>query len=491
MKNIFLNLFIMLSFFCLQLNAQNLEADALKFGTNNNEGSSRSVAIGGAMSAIGGDVSNINYNPAGIGFFKSSVLSFTPSILWNKADAKFINSSFQNQKSKFNISNIGSVFSFSTKKHSIINNINIGLALSNQNNYNQKIEFRQFTANSITNNWVNEARQINGNIDGEVDYNNFSFETVGAYYSYLVNYDTSLNTYTTPINSAIKQSRILTSKGNKRDFAIAMGFNILDKFYLGGAVSLAFINYYSTTTIKEEDKYNNINSFEEFKMLSEYKNTGSGLNGKIGFIYKPIHAVRLSAAIQSQTRLRLTEEYTTDFASEFDTISYQSESSLGKFTYSLATPWRANAGLALVHKKYGFISFDYELVDYASMKFIFADDFTEIEDNMNNSIKAKYQIAHNFKLGAEAKIKKFRLRAGYNIQTSPLKSDFREANFDFSRHQFSGGIGYLFGRIALDLAYRHTLTKEYALSYDGINGISSNINKQLLTASIALKLGKK
>lgn len=472
------------------IDAQNLESDAVKFSTTNNDGSARFVAVGGAMAAVGADITNISYNPAGIGVYKSSVALITPSVEWTKSDAKYLKSSFQNQTAKFNISNAGAVFYLENKKHSALKNFNIGVSFQTNNSFNQKNEFRQNTANSITQNWLNEANTVNGSSDGTFTYDKFSFETVGAYYSYLVNFDSSLLAYTSPITNSIRQRSLVETRGSSREINFATGLNLFDKFYLGGAVSIPLINYYSTTQFYEADYLDSNLDFEDFKLTNEYKNTGTGFNLKIGAIYKPIQQLRLSAGVQTKTRMNLKEAYSSDFVTNFETESFESNSSLGQFEYVLSTPWRANAGVAMVLKKYGFLSFDYEMVDYTAMKFIFKDDFAPIAEAMNSNIKSKYTIAHNFKAGAEVKIKKYRIRAGYHLQTSPLKADFRAGKNDFSRHQFSGGAGVVWKRISLDAAYRYSMSKAFEVSYDGTNGINKNTDTQLFLISLGFKISK-
>lgn len=470
--------------------AQNLESDALKFSTTNNDGTARFVAVGGAMSAVGADLSNVGYNPAGIGLYKSSVASITPSVEWNKSDAQFLNSSFQNASAKFNISNLGAVFNMENKKSSALKHFNIGISLQTNNSFNQKNEFRRTTNNTRTQNWVDEADAVNGNTDGTFTYEKFSFETVGAYYTYLVNFDTSSQSYFSPVFNTVRQRSVTETRGGSRDINFATGLNLFDKLYVGGAISIPIINYRSTTQFYETDVADGNLDFEDFKLTNEYKNTGTGFNVKLGAIYKPISKLRLSAAIQSKTRMNLSEEYTADFITNFKTLSYEDNSSLGTFEYVLSTPWRANAGIAVVDKKLGFLSFDYEMVDFASMRFVFRDDFALTAEALNNNIKAKYQIAHNFKAGAEFKLKKFRFRAGYNMQTSPIKQSFRAGKNDFSRQQFSGGAGVVWQRIALDVAYRYSMSKEFEISYDGINGINRNTDTQLFLVSMGFKLSK-
>ncbi len=490
MKTFILFIIAVLLIRAYTVSAQDIESDAIMFSTNSNEGTARHVSVGGATSAVGGDITSVSYNPAGIAVYKSSVVVLSPSFEMNKSDAVYNSSSRQEMNTKFNITNFGVVLAFKNSKFSALRSFNMGLAMNTLNSFNQKNEFKQNTTNSITKSWLNEAKTINDTIDASFDYSDFSFETVGAYNTWLVNYDTSLHQYTSPITKGIYQKSNTLRKGNKRDFALSFGANVIDKIFIGAKISIPYINYTSKTTFTEEDKANLNGDFQDFKLTQEYENDGTGINFQIGAIFKPISILRLSAAIQSPTRFDLEQKYTSDFITNFDTISYKNKSPQGEFTYGLNTPWRMNAGIALVHKKLGFVSFDYELVDYTTTNFIFDDEFSDYEDELNAHIKAKYQIAHNFKVGAETKIKNFKIRAGYNLQTSPLKSSYREGNNDFSRQQFSGGIGYLWKKVSLDLAYRYSMQKEFELSFDGVNGIYKDTDSQLIVLSIGFKIGK-
>ncbi len=65
--------------FASGLLAQTAE-DALRFSTMSSTGTSRFMSLSGAMGAVGGDLTAMNYNPAGLGIYKSSDFSFTPSV---------------------------------------------------------------------------------------------------------------------------------------------------------------------------------------------------------------------------------------------------------------------------------------------------------------------------------------------------------------------------------------------------------------------------
>ena len=58
-------------------------------------------------------------------------------------------------------------------------------------------------------------------------------------------------------------------------------------------------------------------------------------------------------------------------------------------------------------------------------------------------------ITNEFRLGAEYKIEKVSLRAGYRFEQSPYKNGSTIGDLN----GYSGGLGYNFGATKLDLAY--------------------------------------
>ena len=60
--------------------AQN-ELDALRFSRTEWSGTARFIGAGGAFGAVGADFSALSTNPASIGLFKKTEISFTPLFL--------------------------------------------------------------------------------------------------------------------------------------------------------------------------------------------------------------------------------------------------------------------------------------------------------------------------------------------------------------------------------------------------------------------------
>ena len=53
--------------------------DVMRYSQTQYSGSARSVSMGSAFGALGGDFISASINPAGLGIFRSNEISFTPS----------------------------------------------------------------------------------------------------------------------------------------------------------------------------------------------------------------------------------------------------------------------------------------------------------------------------------------------------------------------------------------------------------------------------
>ena len=94
------------------INAQGL-SDAVRWSYTNPGGTARTLGVGGSFGAMGGDFSVININPAGLGTYKMSEFTFSPSLTIGDvssfivSDPNFIKSEKSN---KFSIDNLSAVF---------------------------------------------------------------------------------------------------------------------------------------------------------------------------------------------------------------------------------------------------------------------------------------------------------------------------------------------------------------------------------------------
>ncbi len=81
---------LILILFFSQLSAQN-SYDALRYSRMNYQGSARFNAMGGAMGALGGDMSSLLINPGAIGVYRNSEFAFTTAFELNEMETKYRN----------------------------------------------------------------------------------------------------------------------------------------------------------------------------------------------------------------------------------------------------------------------------------------------------------------------------------------------------------------------------------------------------------------
>lgn len=90
------------------------ELDAYKYSQNDVTGTARYLGMGGAFGALGGDISAMSSNPAGLGVYRSSEVVTSLSLSSIKTNSNWNGSVNDVSKTKFNFDNIAYVGYFPT-----------------------------------------------------------------------------------------------------------------------------------------------------------------------------------------------------------------------------------------------------------------------------------------------------------------------------------------------------------------------------------------
>ncbi len=146
--------------------------------------------MGGAFGALGADFGALSNNPAGLGLYRSSEFSFSPSISGVNVETNFQNSINNGTKSKFNISNFGIVVASDLTKKDSDNKwkrINIGFGANRINDFNSSTFYRGFNANNSLVDFYLEELNSGGGINPSNITNSFPFSSALVWESYLVN----------------------------------------------------------------------------------------------------------------------------------------------------------------------------------------------------------------------------------------------------------------------------------------------------------------
>ena len=78
--------------------------NALLFSSQFYDGTARSVAMGNAMTALGGDLGALSYNPAASGVYRYTEITLTPSVYSSITNTSFLGNTMQADKSRLSIS---------------------------------------------------------------------------------------------------------------------------------------------------------------------------------------------------------------------------------------------------------------------------------------------------------------------------------------------------------------------------------------------------
>ena len=513
---IFYTIFFSLS--TILTNAQG-SSDALNYSQTFNGGTARFVSMGGAFGALGGDFTSISINPAGLGVYRSSEFSITPSFKKRNVSSDYNGSNGKGSQNRFGFDNLGFVLSYKPNGEAEkgLINLNIAFGYNRTNDYYTNAYAKgDNSANSIMDYFASIA---NGNNSDDMSFppasepnntynpfldSNAPWEAIMAWNTYLINPTMGTN-YEAALNGndgVFQQNRILNT-GSSREFILALGTNYSNKLYIGTTVGITNINYSSSSTFSEDaflSADSLVNGYYNQFFYSDYKKKietrGTGYNLKIGVIYKPIDGLRLGLALHTPTFYNLEDLYSYSIHSNFDyhrnEENYYSNSPDGRYEYQLETSLKAIGSIAYTFKDLGLLSIDVEHVSYSSIRLRDSNDPNTFTD-ANDAIKSSYRNVNNVKIGGEIRISDVFLRGGYAFYPSPYKKGYLNENTNHSI--ISCGIGYREGNFFIDAAYMYSIQKEKYVLYDlrnvdgsyAVNPVSTKMTEGKFLTTIGFK----
>ncbi len=442
--------------------AQN-ETDALRYSHLIPGGTARFAAMGGAFGALGGDFSSLSINPAGIGIYRGSEITITPSLNYSQVETRYFNNFEDDMKYNFNLNNIGVVMTIPTSKPGEEGGwqfVNFGFGLNRHNNYSDRWIARGFNPdNSFMTSILEEAR-----MEGSVDRLN-DFSTGLAWDTWLLGKDDVEGFFVDMPDGKVMQHQETSASGAIREFIISMGANYNDRLYLGATVGLPSVKYKEEIVFSEKDIENNNDIFNSMTYTNSLRTSGSGYNFKVGAILRVTDMLRLGGAFHTPTFFSLKDRYSASMRSDLNLPDYTdfARSPEGRFDYEINTPMKAIGSVGLIFGRIGLINVDYEYVDYTkarlrSSEYLFSDE--------NNLIRSSFAQQHNVRVGGEVRLDPVILRAGYAYYSSPYASDVN----DGQRSLISAGFGIREGDFFLDFAYTYAFYSEDYFMYTLENG---------------------
>lgn len=487
MKRYLLPLFLFLSAAAFSQTA----SDVLKYSYLTPGGTARFLGAGSAFGALGAEFGSLSQNPAGLAMFRTSEIMLTPSLRFSNTDATLAGSSnltLNESKSHFHFDNIGIVFNTTPRKGNW-KTFNVGIGYNQLANYNQGIYYSGNSEGTILNNWYADAKQIlsGGTVD---DLDPFStrlaYDVNAIYYQdNQLAYDFLGNT-----NATVERSQTLTQSGTMNEMVLSFAGNYKEKLMIGATVGVPFVRYRLSGDYRETDIGSVVDYFDDLAYTEDLSTDGIGVNLKFGVIYRASQAVRLGASFHTPTWITLTDDYSNSFSYAFTdangSVSGQAISPSGNFDYKLATPWRAAISGAFLIQKAGFLSAEIEWVDYSASKYNFTADVANTanqlaEREVNNEIQRLYEPKMNVRMGGEATLDNFRLRAGVNLLGKPYAN---ESGFNMA---YTAGAGVRGESFYLDLGYRFSTGDGSVIPYAG----SAQVTTKNRSSDFLLTLGFK
>lgn len=500
------------------ISSQNLKAqtasEALQYSLTRSVATARLNGLGGAMGSLGGDFGAIGINPAGLGLYRKSdfYISLGPSYFQNDALLKGTgNERYEEGKTSFNFNGLGLVIT-NEPIGSNWKNLSFSLQIAKVADFNQNTYFKGKSPGSITDRFLelsldpNQSGLIGLDPDELDDFEaGLAYET-GALFDPVGNpnqtvYTTDLLAYS---GSAIPKEQLLKTRGSLHDFSIGFGGNYKEKLALGVVINIPTGTFKRNNSYKEyETTKGEFLPFVNLEFKDKLETEISGVNARLGLIYKPIQALRFGVAWQSPGVLNLKDKFNTELSYTYNNgrrdTSLTAYSPDGEFNYRLRTPMQWVLSAAAIGS-YGFLSADIDFVDPSSAKYNLTSDSDnpsdyEYEKQLNEDIKKQYKSSIQYRFGGELALSKYRFRAGYELVQQAYK------NADEYNSGYSFGIGYRGNWSYLDFSFRHAkINQSYApystgnSDFDGngtIDAPSPLVNQDAFYQSFTITLGFK
>ncbi len=500
--------------------------DATNIAQKELNGTARFVGMGGAMGALGGDISTIGTNPAGIGIYRSNDAMLTFGYSMTGTESNYVGNKFETNKNRWSFDNAGFVIASKIGNHTPLRYVNFGFNYHKSKSFYKNMTM-QGLMGSIDNQYVSQVRSMAQQATDAQDYvyhnynqqrlnweSNDIYRDSEAGWLGAVGYQGSLlfenrqtgspDSYDPYIPSEADAYFLSRERGGIDQYDFNISFNINDRFYFGVTLGAYDVDYNKYSLYDEMYAYKwegDGQIYEEGYSLESFNRIhGSGFDFKFGAIFRPIEdsPLRIGLAVHTPTYYKLT--YTTGALLTSDLFlpneagdetrtrtTVDTYSALGgrdmDRDFKLQTPWVFNASLGYTVGNNLALGAEYEYEDYSSMKF----KYPEGDEMAWETRQADFNMkgVSTLRLGAEYKpIPAFSLRAGYNYSTAAYKKDAIKAlpsnsintDTDFanskSMNTFTLGIGYRFSSFYADLAYKFdTYKSDFYPFYNDINGL--------------------
>lgn len=486
--------------------------DATKFNTRDLNGTARFVSMGGAMGALGGDISVMKTNPAGIGIYRSNDAALSFGAFSHNTESNYLNNTFNDKRNRLSFDNLGVVLSIDAEDK-ILRYVNVGINYTRSKSFykNMSMEgimgtFREHQLSQVNQMarqatdaakyvWQEYGEHLKFGSDAIYSDNDAGWLGAMGYQGKLLQKNKNAedyHTYTPIIPEAPYSTFHSKESGGIDQVDCNLSFNLSDRIYLGITAGIHVVNYTAQSSYGENygrgesyvlNSYNKTGGFEFDSDAEADETRGTGYDVKLGIIVRPFahFPLRIGVAVHSPVYYRLIYTAHAMMQSNYrgtddqiHTVGIETRKSLEgdmNMEYRLRTPWKYNFNLGFTIGNNFALGAEYEYEDYSTMNFKDIDGH-----NMNfetNEARINLKGVNTFRIGTEIKpFSHFAIRLGYNyisaafkesaVKYLPSNSLYTDTSFSNSKsqHNYTIGIGYRIRQFYADLAYQASVYQE-------------------------------
>jgi hypothetical protein len=472
--------------FTLSASAQE-PADALRYSWTVPGGTARVKAIGGAMGSLGGDITASFVNPAGLAFYKTGDLIFSPNFLFGKTKGTYLGRTETDNYNRFTWGTTGFVVGGGDENKNV-RNVAFSIAYNRMADFNSSVLYRgKNTQSSYSQKFLEQIGSVkDGNVvaseypfGSSLAFNTFLIDTIGG----STNGNFQFQSRAIPLLAqGLLQQNSVETHGGIDELALGIGASVKDKWMFGGTIGIPFLHFKREASFIETDPTDDKNNkFDFFDYRENLSTTGVGFNVKGGVIFKPQEFWRLGLAVHSPTFYGLTDTYDANMTTNTDNYKgeqYQSSADItdqSEFKYTYISPYKVIGSISYVIREIqdvtrqrGFLTADVEYINYKASSFHVSDESSNDQSakdylkTLNEAINNAYKGAFNFKVGGELKFTTIMFRLGAAFFGNPYKDIAGEKG---SKMDLSGGLGYRNKGFFIDLTYVHSINKDVQFAY--------------------------
>lgn len=445
--------------------------DASRMANTDIMGTARYMSMAGSMGALGGDPSAVLDNPAALGIYRSSELSFTLNATPSVTLATSPTNAVKQNDFFFNFNQLSYIVSLQTGKDRGYVSSNFSFTYNRLKDFHRQTSVAANATPSMTN---MIADFTNGFYPSEIHEDNLyvPYMSILGYQGYLMDPMNPDSMFYTPYAyNANRMAYKGEESGRIDEYNFSYSANVGHYLYIGAGLGFQTLNYQLISNSGE--MYDNGASAT---LRNVFNTSGIGWNLRIGFIARPVSWMRIGASFQSPTWYSLSDSYYAKITGEgtsadYSLVEYATPTS--RSSYGFNSPLKAQASVGFVLGKVALVNVDYLYTHNIGMKlkgessdYLFAEPEFVYE---NNEIKNYSLSTHTIKAGAEFRIaSQFSFRAGAAYRTPNLATNATRTLLDNTTRTdmevfvdrgmiyASGGFGYRYNGFGIDITYAYS-----------------------------------